>query len=213
MHLYCYYFIKHSETKGNENTRKQREVSSYIKSYTYFDSIRNVDDSKSPPKTCRPTSKKRALIEQHRCNRGGKKQVQRNRSAHQVRAKKGGQRREVEVSLVAREGWHDEYPEPLFGATVSLDLNGRQRCFRTFRQAKRTRWWNEHGGCRVFEEGGARRTLLPGKTWQRERCWLRARNFIHVHTLYVHLWRKDGKSRIAYIKRCVLKRREIRWKT
>lgn len=40
-----------------------------------------------------------------------------------------------------------------------------------------------------------------------------ARNFIHVHTLYVHLWRKDGKSRIAYIKRCVLKRREIRWKT
>lgn len=28
--------------------------------------------------------------------------------------------------------------EPLVGATVSLDLNGRQRCFRTFRQAKRT---------------------------------------------------------------------------
>ena len=43
-----------------------------------------------------------------------------------------------EVRSLAARGLHEQSSHSLLGATVSLDLNGRQRCSRTFRQAKRT---------------------------------------------------------------------------
>lgn len=95
---------------------------------------------------------------------GKKEQVQRKHSAHRAKSER---EREVEVS------WRGlRVSELLFGATVSLDLNGRRRCFRTFRQAKRTRWWNERGGKGYRVVRGS----MTGKNELLATC---AYNFVH----------------------------------